>query len=86
MAFLETLSDGYITPYPDINTFTGVNACRVGTHRPREIGPSSRLRCCRPAHRRSVVSRRCRHQSRFHKSAGKDNWSRWFRNEKGGSE
>ena len=23
VAFLQTLSDGYTTPYPDINTFTG---------------------------------------------------------------
>jgi cytochrome c peroxidase len=26
--FLQTLSDGYTTPYPDINTFTG--ACKMG--------------------------------------------------------
>jgi cytochrome c peroxidase len=26
--FLQTLSDGYTTPYPDINTFTG--ACKTG--------------------------------------------------------
>lgn len=28
VAFLETLTDGYTTPYPDINTFTGV--CMTG--------------------------------------------------------
>jgi cytochrome c peroxidase len=28
VAFLQTLSDGYTTPYPDINTFTG--ACMTG--------------------------------------------------------
>ena len=28
VAFLQTLSDGYTTPYPDINTFTG--ACMSG--------------------------------------------------------
>ncbi|HEY3990906.1 MAG TPA: hypothetical protein VGM02_16520, partial [Acidobacteriaceae bacterium] len=28
VAFLQTLSDGYTTPYPDINTYTG--ACMTG--------------------------------------------------------
>jgi cytochrome c peroxidase len=28
VAFLETLTDGYTTPYPDINTFTGT--CATG--------------------------------------------------------
>jgi len=26
--FMETLTDGYTTPYPDINTYTGV--CQTG--------------------------------------------------------
>jgi hypothetical protein len=28
VAFLQTLTDGFTTPYPDINTFTG--ACMTG--------------------------------------------------------
>jgi cytochrome c peroxidase len=28
VAFLETLNDGFTTPYPDINTYTG--ACMSG--------------------------------------------------------
>jgi cytochrome c peroxidase len=28
VAFLQTLSDGFTTPYPDVNTFTG--ACMTG--------------------------------------------------------
>jgi len=28
VAFLKTLSDGYTTPYPDINTYTGT--CMTG--------------------------------------------------------
>jgi len=28
VAFLQTLNDGYTTPYPDINTYTG--ACMSG--------------------------------------------------------
>ncbi len=28
VAFLQTLSDGYTTPYPDVNTYTG--ACMTG--------------------------------------------------------
>jgi hypothetical protein len=28
VAFLQTLSDGFVIPYPDINTFTGV--CMTG--------------------------------------------------------
>jgi hypothetical protein len=28
VAFLQTLTDGYTTPYPDINTYTG--ACMTG--------------------------------------------------------
>jgi cytochrome c peroxidase len=28
VAFLQTLTDGFVTPYPDINTFTGT--CQTG--------------------------------------------------------
>jgi cytochrome c peroxidase len=28
VTFLQTLTDGYTTPYPDINTYTGV--CQTG--------------------------------------------------------
>jgi cytochrome c peroxidase len=28
VAFMQTLTDGFTTPYPDINTFTG--ACMAG--------------------------------------------------------
>jgi cytochrome c peroxidase len=46
VAFLQTLSDGYTTPYPDVNTFTG--ACMTGgnasTQGNSSIIPSSVLR------------------------------------------
>lgn len=43
-----------------------VNAWPAVRHRPKVIRSSSPLRRCLPAHRRSVVSRRCRVQNQFH--------------------
>ena len=56
VAFLQTLSDGFTTPYPDINTFTGTcmtggSASTQGNELPDPDSASSALRigylrCC----------------------------------------
>jgi cytochrome c peroxidase len=62
VAFLQTLVDGYTTPYPT-TTPALANACRVGLLPCKGSTSSFLLRRFRPAHRRSVVCRGCRFES-----------------------
>ena len=57
MAFLQTLTDGFTTPYPDRNTFMG--ACKTGgSARTQGNDFLIQLRLFRRVHRRSAEFRR----------------------------
>ena len=68
VAFLQTLTDGYTTPYPNVNTFTGT--CQTGgsaATQGNEAHPDAAASALR--RKRSAMSRRHRGQARSHNAS-----------------